>query len=336
MDKDRVTKLILLAEERLGGRTESTVIREDESLEATIANLQQQLREREIICNRLESTLERLMSDSRGGGHIGGLTIDLSENHFKDSLSLWKTQVWFKKPIPPLVEMIFEKVASTVTYHYEVGNRRTAFTLAECRQLVEPTREMWESELPPAIAKVLTVDNRVYASAAERSNGAGEVVEAVHYLVYLVHKVYNRAAFALYTLKKKSVSVSQNTDTIGLADAFTTHQALLTQSKESKDSEGDLKWHENPWAMLQRHLVNSRLSVKNAITLRDLPSVERAITLSVTKLVGNNKLKLVEAIPYLASIISLKDHAATKGWTVNGMLTMKRKMTQTPLLMFHR
>ena len=172
-----------------------------ESLKRRIEHLEQQLRVKTELCHKLEASITRIMSVN--SSEVQTSTQNLTEEYFDDTLKTWKAQVWFGKPVPPLVDAIYDKLRRRVEHDYETKTRRTAFTMTECQHLVSSTRKEWNDDLPLAITRSLTVDNRVFSSAHDRANGSGAVCEAVHYLIYLVFKLYNRAAHVLHSLKKK-------------------------------------------------------------------------------------------------------------------------------------
>lgn len=274
-----------------------------EHLKKVIENLEQKLKTKTALCLKLEATVNKLLlsiSNSNGSKQ------DLSEEYFREVLQAYRAQLWFKKPIPPIVDAISERLRARVEHEYEVDKRRTAFTMTECQTAVSQVRAEWEEAVPPAVVRSLTSDNRVFASASDRSTKAGDPCEAVHYLVYLVFKMYNRAAYALHTLKKK--------DSMAGGDPMTKMVAVKVDepTKESEDTHGSMKWYNNPHSSLSKLLVSARRSVYYTRSLHDEESCRNAITVSVSKLM--TKPTLNESLELLASIIALNEYAQVKMW----------------------
>jgi hypothetical protein len=229
--------------------------------------------------------------------------------------------VWFAKQTPPAVDAVVEKVAGQIGKMYDT--RRTALTMMECFRMVDDTRREWQQELPVSILKALRINNQVFASKSEaRESSGGQECEAVHYLVYMVHKVYNRAAQVLATLKKRESFATLNDmkhqksatapiDETMPMGVITTGRTPLTAVITK------VKWHDNP--PISVALTTARNSVHCA-TFSDQEALERALTLTVAKLTTAPKPKLAECLQCLASIMALVELAGAKEWIIDGRL----------------
>jgi len=319
MEDDRITRLLRQAEIVAAGREDGGLagthsaeagieeVYEDgrmAELQAKISHLEKQLKAKDEVCKKLEGCLEKVLNSYP-------TREDLSKEHFQEAMQLWSKQVWFKKPVPVLVDSHFEQLRQIIEREYTDG-RRTSYTMIECQRLVDNIRAKWEVDLPAAVKRVLNADNKVFSTAIERNSNSspGQVCEAVHFLVYLVYRLYNRAAHVLHTTKKQE-------------DVSETKSKLQAVTCGTEDSEflsdiGDLKWYNNPYSSLNVYLTSARRTVKSAVSLKDAEECGHAITLSVAQLVGTSKPKLNDSLQYIASIISLKELAMTKGWVISG------------------
>lgn len=298
-----------------------------EHLKKTIESLELQLKAKTALCQKLEATVNKLLlcinnSNSNGSKH------ELSEEYFREVLQTYKAQLWFRKPIPPIVDGIYERFKARVEHEYEVEKRRTAFTMAECQNAVNQVRIEWEEAIPPPIVRLLTSDNRVFASAAERATKEGDTCEAVHYLIYLVFKMYNRAAHVLHTMKKKD-AISLTSDEPMIVSKMLAAK-VDEHFKGAEDATGSMKWHSNPHAALSKLVLSARKSVYYTRTLHDEESCREAITVSVSKLMS--KPTLSESLELLASIIALKEYAHVKKWKLESSSIMHRDIFQYKML----
>lgn len=300
----------ITSESIIGVDSELAAASETSLLRASIARLEKQLDAKTKLCEKLEATLCKMLGEARE---------DISRDYFHDQLQTWKAQVWFKRPVPSLVDGIYEALKLKIEHAYEVDKRRTAFTMIECENIVDEIREKWEKDIPLSVSRSLTVDNKVYASANERSNGAGNIVEAVHYLVYLVFKLYNRAAHVLHTIKKKEGFASLNADTITLSQQLEIKEGKSTGVTVEAEVESGTKWYDNPQAALLALIGKARKSVQLSMTMSTQGGCEKAIVLTVTKLIGSNKPNLAESLRAIASIIALREYAAARAWKFEGI-----------------
>ncbi len=287
-----------------------------EALQLEMEKLRDQLRLKELLCSNLEMMLERLLAAKETP--TANSKDQLSCTRFNTLMKKWRSQVWFEVSVPLLVDATFEKLAMGMQDMYRSTNRRTAFTMTECFNLVDTQiRHDWERQFPPAISESLALSTRVYSSKAEsRDPHKGETCEASHYLVYIVHKLYNRAAQVLAGMKK-SDAIS------GLALTYPTVSSIAAASTStipgvsSTDTMSKFKWHENPILMLREAIKTVRPTIA-AKQFSAVSNLEHMITITEAKLVGNNAPKPDEALKYLASIIVFTEVAKSLKWKLKG------------------
>lgn len=327
MEDDKVTALLRAADERLRIRAAPPLQRGTIDTPVTVESLQLKIAELEgrlVVADKaissekekrtqLEAALERMLESCNVAA-----AQDVTKEYFDDVLNSWKkkkSQVWFKKPVPAFVERSLATLSVRIDEEYKTG-RRSAMTMKECQLLVEVVRCEWEANFPPQILSSLTADNRV--TTAVDKIGAGEPCEAVHYLIYIVHRLYNKAANTLTSLKRQEALASLGADSIALSDKFNTSKDTisneLSTAVESMMAPG--KWHDNPLNTLLIYLEKARVTVINS-HMTESRSCEMALTLSVAKLIGKSKPQLSEALQYLASIIALREYAETRKWKLD-------------------
>lgn len=306
---------------------ETTTVVTTEHLKKVIENLELQLKAKTALCNKLEATVNKLLHSIDKLNSTGcKLEWNLSEEYFREVMQTYKAQLWFRKPLPPIIDGIYERLKARMEHEYEVEKRRTAFTMIECQNAVNQIRVEWEESLPVAVARSLTSENRVFASAADRSSKTGDVCEVVHYLVYLVFKMYNRASHILHSLKKKE-AISLTSDESMIASKV---QKSGEPSKESNESSVSIKWYHNPHTVLCKLVESARKSVYYSRSLYDEESCRNAITISVGKLMS--KPTLNESLELLASIIALKEYVQVKKWRLELTNMMHRNIFQFKML----
>jgi hypothetical protein len=211
--------------------------------------------------------------------------------------------------VPAVVEAYFEKVATGLIGLYD--NRRQAITTAECFNIVDELRQTWEVELPRLIVKELNNDSQVYQSSADcKEKRRGQKCEAVHYLIFITFKLFNKASQVLSTIKKNEILSGQST--LALKKHHELVGAMLPHHEE--DSVEKAGWRSNP--AYDIYLEEAHQSVERT-DFPDQRALEAALRVSIAKLISANKPKLQDCLKHLASIVALKGAALVRGWVID-------------------
>ena len=188
--------------------------------------------------------------------------------------------------------------------------RRQAITTSECFNLVDELRKEWEKETPKLVLKELGKRDFVYSSKADaRERKRGEKCEAVHYLIFITVKLFNKASQLLASIKKKETLAVDS----GLI--FQRHEVELPKQSipEAETLLEKAEWRQNPG--FHMFLEEARQSVSKK-AFADETMFKEALQGSIAKLVSTNKPNLHDSLKYLASIIALKDFAVEKCWHI--------------------
>lgn len=323
---------------------------------ARITELEEEVRSKDRLCRTLQTSLERILATSNAAATTlnykqavnapttcrDGLTavIGLSSargvnedtvttEHFRDTLAEWRNQVWFSKQLPIAVEATFEKLISRLVHMFEIEGRRTALTMQECFSIVDQdVRSRWEKNIPPGIVRGLTLNTSVHASHADAKMGVnGQQCKAVHFLVYFVHKLYNRSSQLLLSQKRKEAQTISTKEYLSRAGkSIEVLDTGLQNTAASSRLAPKLKWYNNP-SMTQE--VDKCTEALQSTAFSNVISVETLLSLTVAKLINNNKPPLAESLEYLASIIALTALVARKSWKINRKIALLLAVTVT-------
>lgn len=277
-------------------------------LESRNAELHTNLNRKETLCNNLTIRLERLLSHRNAETAVHNVSQDhlIATEKSYDHLPRFKTSIG--TGAPPCITAIFETLAPKIAYSYEMDNRRTAFTKTECLQLVESIRLEWETSIPSEILTSLVGSKVFKSNAALKDDLNGVDAEPVHFLAYVVSKLYNRAAMVLQEVKKKDSFINLN------KVVATEETSNLLPEENIEKNKSRTRWFNNP--SLTPYLSKARSSVQHSFAFPSVASCETAVALSIRKLM--TKPSLEEILEHLASIIAIEEYALSKSWKLEG------------------
>lgn len=174
------------------------------------------------------------------------------------------------------------------------------------------------------IRKSLAVNNQVYPSkSCARGGIKGRRCEPVHFLIYIVYKLFNRAAQVLIQVRK----ALDNNAGINLENTGENFDTVPNRDEDVVP--GKEKWRDNP--SFNVVIDKARTSVQ-AFAFDSQAALIDAMNASIGKLIAANKPKLEDSLSYLASIIAMKELAATRGWEIDCTQFLHREIFQFKML----
>lgn len=260
------------------------------------------------LCEKLQNALTRLMASERDTKR----EYDLTSEYLTATLALYQRQVWFSIKVPQVVDAVFNQLVTRVTNDINDSSRDRAFTHDECVELVEEqVRLAWEKNLPSTISNILCLNILVYSSHADQKNrNNGTKCEPIHFLVYLIRRLYNHITNYLFLRRQKHSREDKMEKSCTELDRFG-----RGKEEETKDEEKDgrLRWQDNPTCkedfvelLKTSHEINKCILTAEECT--------QAVKASVTKLCS--KPVLAEVTKHICSIVTLQHRAASQDWSI--------------------
>lgn len=298
-----------------------------DSLKKRIQELESKLEESYHVNTRLTKVIEKLLSHSDApvkGIEQVGVKFDLTRSRLDHLFSKAKRgQLWFSHRVPKDVEVIFDQLSHKQADAIKTTGRDSAFTLLECLELVHnEVRAVWEKQLPDTVRDSFSSKPFCYASSDDRascSNGA--YCEPCHYLVNIIHRLYNRSSNSFY---KKVIKIDdddgklvQLTKVEGNSSSEISAKPLVIDEVDTKKN----KWYDNALMTTTRGtllLDEARKSVKKNSILTNQTMCYNVIEATIAKL--KHKPKQEEVLGILASLVAMQELVISNKWKFEGKL----------------
>lgn len=169
--------------------------------------------------------------------------------------------------------------------------------------------------------KEINSNLQVYASKSDaRNNQKGEPCEVSHCLIYVIHKLFNRAGSKFLKTKER--------DMPGVSNITALLKGLPTITNSNIEPVRGT-WKKNP--NLESTITAARLTLGKARYVSK-EELETNIVLLERKLGPSKKPRLDECISTLSSVIVLLEIATARGWEINTGLLKHREILEFKML----